>query len=540
MYAVVTQPSQPDDAIGQTLFTTANDPNVISEATMWFIGMPPVNQPARRAWEKLLQLYPYGIPLANLRGTIRNELLKYGICPGGSSFKGKKYKSSEGSWDDWFNCYDWSGEVPQPFVNSTDNQNNHITRMSNLLVEEVVYALFPHIARTLESLGQGWVSYHPYNNPSQRVIDVTEAVIRILGVKRQHRYMPYPTFITGTEENLRASIRNYIKSCGVDNLDIHQQLKHSGAGISSRNGLVLDPDNLTIALPPTKNNTPLQGYRCPQCNAFFLHNVINCPECNSRYKEGEQQIAVVSDKITTDFDYYTELTDRTDATCFRMNCEELTGQTDSEERPKRQRWFQEIFISEELPKKKVYGVDLLSVTTPMEAGVDIGALNAVMMANMPPRRFNYQQRVGRAGRRASGVSLAITFCRGRSHDDFYYQRPESMTGDAPPPPYVDMRSDTIFKRVLIKEVLRQAFTEVTNLAEESKGDNVHGEFGSIEQWENFEPAITQWLQNPNHEVTIDSIMRALSPETPWEGIAGEAFQEQMLAYLRPKLFFVKL
>ena len=79
------------------------------------------------------------------------------------------------------------------------------------------------------------------------------------------------------------------------------------------------------------------------------------------------------------------------------------------------------------------------------------------MANMPPRRFNYQQRVGRAGRRGTGVSLAVTFCRGRSHDDYYYLRPELMTGDPPSHPYVDMDRVPIFRRVLVKEVLRQAF-----------------------------------------------------------------------------------
>ena len=45
---------------------------------------------------------------------------------------------------------------------------------------------------------------------------------------------------------------------------------------------------------------------------------------------------------------------------------------------------------------------------------------STLMANMPPQRFNYQQRVGRAGRADQVFSYAVTVCRDRTHDDDYF------------------------------------------------------------------------------------------------------------------------
>src|SRR5271165_5183503 len=93
----------------------------------------------------------------------------------------------------------------------------------------------------------------------------------------------------------------------------------------------------------------------------------------------------------------------------RMHTEELTGQTERAAAAARQARFQGIFLGGDQEPPLPSAIDVLSVTTTMEAGVDIGSLLAVLMANVPPRRFNYQQRVGRAGRRGAGVSMAVTF-----------------------------------------------------------------------------------------------------------------------------------
>src|SRR3954447_26388542 len=48
-------------------------------------------------------------------------------------------------------------------------------------------------------------------------------------------------------------------------------------------------------------------------------------------------------------------------------------------------------------------INILSCSTTMEMGVDIGSVSSVMMTNVPPSIANYRQRVGRAG--GSGLYL---------------------------------------------------------------------------------------------------------------------------------------
>ncbi|MGW6140980.1 DEAD/DEAH box helicase [Streptomyces sp. NPDC055140] len=471
-----------------------------------------VPDPAREA-ELLAHLGKY--PSLKAHSVEMEEaLLALGVNPGGPKESLERVEWQSGSPDlAWASLYDWSRNSVEPRLGLELRQEDLLKRIQESLREEMLGGLFGSAGRDFESLGLGWLSL----SSDASLIDADPASdtalvrssLRVLGHLR--RFQVLRRGLVEPPAPLRIFWESVARHTGQDFDGIRSRTERAWGDAVTE--YCINPEK--VSLRPAGPHM----WVCIKCKRKHLHRgagVCTKPRC------GQPLPAEHVPVTRSDDDYYAWQAAEGKGR-FRLNCAELTGQTDRLAAQSRQARFQDIFL-EGTETEGPDSVDVLSVTTTMEAGVDIGSLAIVLMANMPPTRFNYQQRVGRAGRRTAPVALALTVCRGRSHDEYYFQAPERITNDETPKPYLSTDMRDIYQRVLAAEVLRRAFAAVGGAAADGEildpTRNVHGQYGTVGDWVRVKQLISSWVDRHHREIA--GIAEALAAHTKDPGQAQHA------------------
>jgi ATP-dependent helicase YprA (DUF1998 family)/Zn finger protein HypA/HybF involved in hydrogenase expression len=272
-------------------------------------------------------------------------------------------------------------------------------------------------------------------------------------------------------------------------------------------------------------------YKCEQCSEVTPFQLMHhCPSCGStKIKQmTEYDVSALSfwrkpidDALKGNRIHVIDTEEHTAQISHKDQRDNMWSRTELYELR-----FQDLIQEGETP------VDILSSTTTMEVGIDIGSLVAVGMRNIPPMRENYQQRAGRAGRRGASLSTIVTFCEDGPHDSLYFRNPVPMFRGDPRSPWIDIHSEKLIQRHLNMIVLQDYLATIP-----ASLDTLPAAHFLDKYFEEFEIYLTKYIQTESD--VFRDIPERISLATFQKALSRDLFKLKEKREVHPELYGIK-
>lgn len=316
-----------------------------------------------------------------------------------------------------------------------------------------------------EIWGKTYAQYRSFELERTQGTKVTHAWI----VKNKNRYNRRSWFLT-------KQLGWTLEECNSFLLASWNALKREKLLVSLQPGFGLDSSRIFLE---TKLKQKL--YRCEKCGILSSLNIDNkCTSfrCIGTIKEINE---LEYNKDYTTNHYYSIFTSGTART---LKASEHTAALSQELRQK---------IEQDFAEKQI---NLLSCTTTMEVGVDLGDLEAVACLNIPPGISNYQQRTGRAGRRAQAAPFCVTFAKNGRYDQAVFTDFRSYLATPAAVPKIHLGNAQLFQRhqfsILLSGFLLHRIQDHTINAPSLK--HLFAEQHNETSHQEFKDSLNHWLE----------------------------------------------
>ena len=284
----------------------------------------------------------------------------------------------------------------------------------------------------------------------------------------QRGYMPLPPGPGGIKLELEAGDdKQYVKVWLAERMTLVRQIVQKW-GVKDEdiptflNELwdYLRGESIAILIPVTLKGS--RGRALPNCSGVYQingaklilsenHGSYRCKRCRRKVSRRSPHDKCMAWRCDGELEFIAEDPDNYDLQLLderysMLRPEEHTAMVPSDVRERIENWF----------KGSSDRVNTLVCTPTLELGVDIGALDSVLLRNVPPLPANYWQRSGRAGRRHR-MAVNLTYCRPVSHDRAYYNEPlKLLTGKVDPPAF-NLRNDVMISKHVHAAVITYLF-----------------------------------------------------------------------------------